>query len=279
MDEIIGFAELEDFADVPVKTYSSGMYMRLGFSVAMHVNPDVLLLDEVLAVGDEAFQQKCFGKIWDYRRAGGTIVFVSHDPGAVEQLCERAILLEGGRVRETGTASDVLRAYHRRLVSQAQGVQPTRTDGRVAGVCRIHDVHALGADGSPRPGFVEREPFIVEIELFADKGLTGGRVMVEFREASGRSLGYQTATGVDLRPERIEAVRLHLSEPPLREGRFFVDVRMLTHDGDAELALIERALELNIFAQDPAAGGPIRLGGRWELPSEISQAVAEAAER
>ena len=68
---------------MPVRTYSSGMFMRLGFSVAMHVNPDVLLLDEVLAVGDEAFQQKCFGRIWDYRRAGGTIVFVSHDADAV----------------------------------------------------------------------------------------------------------------------------------------------------------------------------------------------------
>src|SRR5438270_12548564 len=89
LDEIIGFAELEDFADVPVKTYSTGMYMRLGFSVAMNVRPDVLLLDEVLAVVDEAFQHKCFGKIWDFKRAGGTMVFVSHDPAAVERLCDR----------------------------------------------------------------------------------------------------------------------------------------------------------------------------------------------
>ena len=102
VDEIIDFAELEAFRDVPVRTYSSGMYMRLGFSVAMHVQPDVLLLDEVLAVGDEAFQQKCYGKIWDYKRSGGTIVFVSHDPAAVENVCERAILLEHGRCVESG---------------------------------------------------------------------------------------------------------------------------------------------------------------------------------
>src|SRR5947208_11316593 len=94
LDEIISFAELQAFKDVPVRTYSSGMYMRLGFSVAMHVRPNVLLLDEVLAVGDEAFQQKCFGRIWDFKRAGGTIVFVSHDPGTVERLCERAMLLD-----------------------------------------------------------------------------------------------------------------------------------------------------------------------------------------
>ena len=99
LDEIIDFAELEQFKDVPVRTYSSGMYMRLGFSVAMHIQPDILLLDEVLAVGDEAFQQKCFERLSDFKRAGGTIVFVSHDPSAVERLCDRALMLEGGHVR------------------------------------------------------------------------------------------------------------------------------------------------------------------------------------
>src|SRR3954468_22833924 len=117
LHEILSFAELESFADVPVRTYSSGMYMRLGFSVAMHVQPDVLLLDEVLAVGDEAFQQKCFGKIFEFKRAGGTIVFVSHDPTAVERVCDRAILLDHGRGVESGPAREVVRAYHRRLVS------------------------------------------------------------------------------------------------------------------------------------------------------------------
>ena len=104
LDEIVDFAELEQFKDVPVRTYSSGMYMRLGFSVAMHIQPDILLLDEVLAVGDEAFQQKCFGRLADFRRAGGTIVFVSHDPRAVERLCDRALLLDGGHVLEEGPA-------------------------------------------------------------------------------------------------------------------------------------------------------------------------------
>src|SRR4029453_6547031 len=117
LHEIIEFGELEKFKDVPVRTYSSGMYMRLGFSVAMHIQPDVLLLDEVLAVGDEAFQQKCFGRISDFKRSGGTIVFVSHDPSTVERICERAIMLEHGRVLEAGPSGDVVRAYHRRLVT------------------------------------------------------------------------------------------------------------------------------------------------------------------
>ena len=101
LDDIVAFAELEDFIDMPVRTYSSGMSMRLAFAVASHVNPDVLLLDEVLAVGDEAFQRKCFGRIFDFRRRGGTLVFVSHDPAAVERVCDRAVLLVGGASRPT----------------------------------------------------------------------------------------------------------------------------------------------------------------------------------
>ena len=96
LDEIVAFAELEDFIDLPVRTYSSGMYMRLGFAIASHLDADVLLLDEVFAVGDEAFQRKCFEQIFDFKRNGGTIVFVSHDASAVERLCERAILLREG---------------------------------------------------------------------------------------------------------------------------------------------------------------------------------------
>src|SRR5205085_5472856 len=120
LEEIIAFAELESFADVPVRTYSSGMYTRLGFSVAMHVQPDVLLLDEVLAVGDEAFQLKCFGKIAEFKERGGTIVFVSHDPGAVEQICDRAVLLDHGRSVHEGPSAEVVRAYHQRLVRASQ---------------------------------------------------------------------------------------------------------------------------------------------------------------
>src|SRR5947207_800900 len=129
LEEIVAFAELEPFKDVPVRTYSSGMYMRLGFSVAMHIRPDVLLLDEVLAVGDESFQQKCFGRIADFKAAGGTIVFVSHDPNAVERVCDRAIMLEDGRVVEEGAAPDVVHAYHRRLVTGGDEQQPTSSNG------------------------------------------------------------------------------------------------------------------------------------------------------
>jgi ABC-type polysaccharide/polyol phosphate transport system ATPase subunit len=130
LDAIIGFAELEEFAHMPVKTYSSGMYLRLGFSVAMAVKPDVLLVDEVLAVGDEAFQEKCYGRIAEFKRAGGTLVFVSHNPDTVASLCEEAILLEHGHVETRGPAQDVLDYYHRRLFSDADAGETRVADAR-----------------------------------------------------------------------------------------------------------------------------------------------------
>jgi ABC-type proline/glycine betaine transport system ATPase subunit len=266
LDEIIEFAELEQFKDVPVRTYSSGMYMRLGFSVAMHIKPDVLLLDEVLAVGDEAFQQKCFGRIADFKRSGGTIVFVSHDPSAVERLCDRAIMLERGRVLEEGPASDVVRAYHRRLVSSPVDAA-ARQNGASAGRVRVHEVRAVGGDGTPRDRFTEGEPMALEIWLYSDDGVEGGSFTVGIRDADERPVGSQTLEDVRLSPARLERLRLNFPGLPMREGRFFVDVGMTTADRDAELARADRALELTVFGSDAAGSGPIRLGGTWELPT------------
>jgi ABC-type polysaccharide/polyol phosphate transport system ATPase subunit len=267
LDEIIGFAELEDFAHVPVRTYSSGMYMRLGFSVAMHVNPDVLLLDEVLAVGDEAFQQKCFGRIGDFKRSGGTIVFVSHDPSAVERLCDRAIMLEQGRVVEEGSSTDVVRAYHRRLVRRESDAV-ARRDGSSGERYRVHEVRAVAGDGTPRDRVTEGEPVTLEVWLYAEDGLEGARVTVGFRDTNGQPIGSQTLEGVRLQPARLERLRLRFPGLPMREGRFFVDVGVTTEDGDAELARAERALELSVFSSDSGGSGPIRLGGSWEPPDQ-----------
>jgi ABC-2 type transport system ATP-binding protein len=266
LDEIIHFAELEPFADVPVRTYSSGMYMRLGFSVAMHVQPDVLLLDEVLAVGDEAFQQKCFAKIWEYKRGGGTIVFVSHDQTAVERVCDRAIMLEHGRCVEAGPAEDVVRAYHSRILSTAaQSLGPG--NGGAEGPSRVHEVRAIAGDGSIRDRFTEGEPVALEIWLYAEQGLEEGRVVVGFSDARGETLGSQSVDGVRLRPRQLERLRLHFPGLPMREGRFFVDVAVRAGDGVGELAYAERALELSVFSSDSTGGGSIRLGGTWELPA------------
>lgn len=110
-DAIVGFSELGEFIDVPVKNYSTGMYARLGFSVAVHLDPDVLLIDEVLAVGDEHFQKKCLERMLDFRRRGKTIVFVSHSPAPLQMLCDRACLLTQGMMIAVGEVDQVLEAY------------------------------------------------------------------------------------------------------------------------------------------------------------------------
>jgi lipopolysaccharide transport system ATP-binding protein len=111
LGEIIEFSGLEDFVDSPVKHYSSGMYVRLGFAIAVHVNPDILMIDEVIAVGDEEFQRRCFDHLYKLRREGVTIVMVSHSAPLMEQMCDEVSWLDHGRLQMTGSASEVVRAY------------------------------------------------------------------------------------------------------------------------------------------------------------------------
>src|SRR5207253_2771530 len=110
-DEIVSFAEIEKFIDTPVKRYSSGMYVRLAFAVAAHLEPEILIVDEVLAVGDAAFQRKCLGKIDTVAKTGRTVLLVSHNMASVQRLCARAILLEGGRLRAEGSSHEILEKY------------------------------------------------------------------------------------------------------------------------------------------------------------------------
>lgn len=110
-DEIVTFAEVEEFLDTPIKHYSSGMQVRLAFAVAAHFEPEILILDEVLAVGDAAFQQKCYHKMQDIIQEGRTIFFVSHDPSSVQRLCGRVLLIESGRLKDDGPAETVVKLY------------------------------------------------------------------------------------------------------------------------------------------------------------------------
>src|SRR5208283_4357782 len=116
-DEIVAFAEVERFLDTPVKHYSSGMYMRLAFAVAAHLEPEILIVDEVLAVGDIAFQKKCLGKMGSFAEGGRTVLFVSHNVEAVQKLCRRCVWLKGGRVHKDGKADEIVEAYFNNVTS------------------------------------------------------------------------------------------------------------------------------------------------------------------
>lgn len=156
LDDIVAFSELERFIDVPVKHYSSGMYVRLGFAVAVHTDPEILLVDEVLAVGDASFQRKCFERIAEMSRGGLTIVLVSHDLGMIQAFCDRALWLDEGCLRKDGQARDVVAAYVSHIaaldMAKATADRPERGDVQRWGTGRIRftRVAICGADGRPR---------------------------------------------------------------------------------------------------------------------------------
>jgi ABC-type polysaccharide/polyol phosphate transport system ATPase subunit len=147
-DDIVGFAGLERFIDSPVKNYSSGMYVRLGFSVAINVDPDVLLIDEVLAVGDEEFQRRCLERVSELREAGKTIVVVTHSLTTVRSMCDHAIWLDNGVVRESGAANEVADAYLGVVQSHIQAAETANPESRWSQL-RITDVELIDARGRP----------------------------------------------------------------------------------------------------------------------------------
>lgn len=149
-DEIVSFAGLEQFIDMPVKNYSSGMYVRLGFSVAIAVDPDILLIDEVLAVGDEEFQRRCNERFAELRRSGRTIVIVSHGLGAVEQMCDQVAWLDHGQLRLIGPATEVVDAYLAQVeVAPSSDAHEDGTSNSGIGVLRLGAIDLLDEAGSP----------------------------------------------------------------------------------------------------------------------------------
>ncbi|MBD0371769.1 MAG: ABC transporter ATP-binding protein [Pyrinomonadaceae bacterium] len=167
LDQIVEFAGIKQFIDVPVKRYSSGMYVRLGFSIAAHLDPDVLLLDEVLAVGDAAFQAKCLQRITDLKHGGKTIVFVSHDLGAVERLCDRVLLMQRGEVVASGPAREVIAEYQRLAGSFTASQPPPVQAGINTRRVEIRSVTFRDSLGQDAPAFKTGGPLSVAVEYFA----------------------------------------------------------------------------------------------------------------
>src|SRR3989338_7304140 len=165
-DSIVAFSELEKFLDMPVKRYSSGMTVRLGFAVAAHVDPELLLVDEVLAVGDLSFQQKCYQRILDLKERGTTIVFISHNLEAVQRLCSRVLLLhEGQIIRESGPVETI--SYYRQDVLKKRQFVMKKGKGQVAvhasNDTELTTVQLLNADGQPRELFETGETMRVQV--------------------------------------------------------------------------------------------------------------------
>ncbi len=258
--EIVAFAELERFIDAPVKTYSSGMYARLGFAVAIHVDPDVLLIDEVLAVGDEAFTRKCLDKIGEFRRRGRTILIVTHSLGLVEKMCDDVLWLREGKVEGRGDPKRVVDAYltyvaggEEELLSREHGRAPVESgraplaapgeaeashgyrEGRWGDrEVEIARVRLLDARGRERHVYAPGEPLTLAMDVRARKP-TGDFVFgVGLFTADGVAV-YGTNTDLeDFVPEALEGeaeVRFEIAALRLVEGSYRLDVAAHKRDG------------------------------------------------
>jgi ABC-type polysaccharide/polyol phosphate transport system ATPase subunit len=264
LDEIVAFAGLEEFIDLPVRTYSSGMYMRLGFAIAAHIDADILLLDEVFAVGDEQFQRKCFGKIFEFKQRGGTIVFVSHDAAAVERLCDRAVLLRNGLVEFDGRTHDAIVRYRQLLAGERD------PDERGAGLkewgsgeARIEEVALLGPDGDERTQLLAGESFALRLRIAAEPGLPPPRVSFELRDSSGLLLAGESQSIGELGWNGGGAIRFEVDRPPLADGRFHLRLGLADETGERLYHWLDDALTFVVY---PPGGerGVVRLEGRWE---------------
>jgi lipopolysaccharide transport system ATP-binding protein len=271
-DEIVAFAEVERFLDTPVKRYSSGMYVRLAFSVAAHLEPDILIIDEVLAVGDAEFQRKCLGKMEDASRTTGrTVLFVSHNLGAITSLCQSAIWLDAGRVRQYGPTRAVLENYRVQAVPN-QDLQlnlesiprSALHDGRV----RLESLQWL-CELPLRHG----EPIKARINFSSRIPLANVAVGIGFCTLDGRRLlSYATDFQEEIRPSLpcpgTFAVEVEVASLPLAPDIYVLDIGCRS-GGDHLLDFTPGATQLEVIAGPKTPGfiikrgAGVRLASRW----------------
>lgn len=181
-DEIVAFAEVEKFLDTPVKRYSSGMYVRLAFAVAAHLEPEILVVDEVLAVGDAQFQKKCLGKMEDVGKEGRTVLFVSHNIGMIRSLCQRCILLSGGTVIQDEVTESVLATYLSIIgldeATNGEIYWPLNSDAPGGSEMKLRSIRLLGTTGEPQSTFDVEKPITVEISYEIFQSLRGMRIVM-----------------------------------------------------------------------------------------------------
>jgi ABC-type polysaccharide/polyol phosphate transport system ATPase subunit len=265
MDAIIAFSELGEFIDVPVRTYSSGMFVRLGFAIAAHLDADVLLIDEVLAVGDEAFQRKCLRRISEQIAGGTTLVLVSHDATAIERVCERVVVLEAGEVAYDGPTADGLLFYHR-LMGTPEGapLDVRRPAGAEREVLEIEL-----ADGVGRPGTVFRPGDAVRVTLVlaARAGAPPRWLVLEVRDAEGRRV-FRTAAD----PALVVAggtVRFEIPRLALLGGDYDLVAGFAAPEADPEH--YDRVQRFAVLRED-GGEGLVDLRGAWSVADRAEAA-------
>ena len=229
-DEIVRFAELEQFIDTPVKHYSSGMYVRLGFAVAVEVNPDILLIDEVMAVGDEAFKRKCLGRIAQFKREGKTLLIVSHDLDTITEVSDTVLLLDAGKIVNVGEPGQVVDQY-KSLGFFKAGEVVIREWGTREAV--ITAVRFLGAGGERVERITTGEPLLVEIDYRAHQQIVDP-IFGFALTASDGTLCCGSNTIIDDYPipliEGAGTMRLRFESLPLLQGKYYFSFSLHTRD-------------------------------------------------
>ena len=273
MDEIVAFAEIDKFLDTPVKHYSSGMYVRLAFSVAAHLEPEILLVDEVLAVGDMAFQRKCLGKMDDVAQQGRTVLFVSHNMGLLQQLCERGIFLQHGTVHTDGTITEAVDAYLQTLERAKSQDLSKRTDRKGVGEARLVNTE-VNNGSSPILKTGQPAQFVFRVDAsvpgiacnFFIYDSIGQPVTSFYSRARGPEDTYDPTGGLKFVCD--------LDELVLLPGRYRIDVAIV---GDNKLQdFVEAATVFEVG--DGQVGGrlaqhdgkfSVMVNHRWTLPTKI----------
>jgi lipopolysaccharide transport system ATP-binding protein len=253
-EEIVAFAEVQDFIDTQVKHYSSGMYMRLAFSVAAHLEPDILLIDEVLAVGDAAFQAKCLGKMSDVAKGGRTVLFVSHNMAAINALCERAVWIDKGRIMQIGPTIEVTEACIRRQkeVEGAEqrigyGIDVNQVNARRAGFA-VTDIQ-LSNPSSPGIGSRTGDPLELTINYHSDEMVVLPAFIVIIKDLYGQELiRLATSPMSGFKIDRLHPdgrVRLSIERLPLVASHYLVDIE-LVRPGIESIAKFENLIEFDV---------------------------------
>jgi ABC-type polysaccharide/polyol phosphate transport system ATPase subunit len=249
-DDVVAFSELEQFIDTQVKFYSSGMYVRLAFAVAVNVDPDVLVVDEVLAVGDERFQAKCLDRISAFQREGRSILLVTHSADTVKSICDRAIVLEAGRLIADGPVGESLATFREHLLGEGAENAETALPGLT-----------IDAVTTPSGSFEVKSgaPLRLDVELTCDRA-TGGNFVMEVFTRTGTlvSRSDPRAAPVSLRPGR-NVVAVDLPGVPLLDGTYDVNVGVLDPLGSSAYAWRERAATLQVL-YDGREAGIVELG-------------------
>jgi lipopolysaccharide transport system ATP-binding protein len=273
-DEIVAFAEVDKFIDTPVKHYSTGMHMRLAFAVAAHLDPEILLVDEVLAVGDVQFQKKCLGKIGDVVKGGRTVLFVSHNMPAVERLCQRCVLLKRGKAVMVGDSASVVSAYLRTdIPSATKEVSLVNHPGRVAGSTSLMKHLRLSSTDDETTSTVRMgAPLVLEVSFDSPRALqpvlgvvvkgTNGAPLfgVDNRVVPIRSAPHAITRG---------SIRVTYSELPLMPGTYLVD--LVFGDRQSDLDTILEAAAIEVLPADFYGSGklPLISAGPFVVPASF----------